>query len=206
MNTKERNQDLTLYVGNLDDNVTDALLYELFLQVAPIRRVYIPKDRIHKTHQGYGFVELKSLRDLEYVEKVMPGVKLFNRTLKINKVNPNKDETTAATLFIRNLNKLASEDQLSKIFRQFGEFVKPPRIERDADNQSKGYGFLYFKSYKDSDEALEKMNNQFILNDKVHLEYAFKKVSSDGRVKKNVDNKVERLLQSEAEKNNYSFT
>ncbi len=40
---QERNQDATLWVGELDSQVTEALLWELFLQAGPIANVHIPR-------------------------------------------------------------------------------------------------------------------------------------------------------------------
>ncbi|GAB4847118.1 hypothetical protein Ancab_026127 [Ancistrocladus abbreviatus] len=40
----ERNQDATSYVGNLDPQVTEELLWELFVQAGPVVNVYVPKD------------------------------------------------------------------------------------------------------------------------------------------------------------------
>jgi len=33
---QERNQEATVYVGNLDEKVTDTLLWELMLQAGPV--------------------------------------------------------------------------------------------------------------------------------------------------------------------------
>jgi splicing factor 3B subunit 4 len=35
----ERNQEATVYVGNLDDRCTDALLWELMLQAGPVGKI-----------------------------------------------------------------------------------------------------------------------------------------------------------------------
>ena len=35
-NKEDRNQEATVYVGNLDDRVTDGLIWELFLQAGPV--------------------------------------------------------------------------------------------------------------------------------------------------------------------------
>ena len=34
--TDDRNQEATVYVGNVDERVTEALLWELFLQAGPV--------------------------------------------------------------------------------------------------------------------------------------------------------------------------
>lgn len=49
----ERNQEATCYIGNLDERVTDEIVWELMLQAGPIAHVYLPKDRISQMHQGY---------------------------------------------------------------------------------------------------------------------------------------------------------
>ena len=53
----ERNQDATIYVGGLDEKVTEAIVWELFVQAGPVVNVHMPKDRVTQNHQGYGFVE-----------------------------------------------------------------------------------------------------------------------------------------------------
>ncbi len=42
---KQRNADATIYVGELDGQVTEEILWELFLQVGPVVYVHIPKVR-----------------------------------------------------------------------------------------------------------------------------------------------------------------
>jgi RNA recognition motif-containing protein len=66
MQQEGRNQDNTIYVGNIDERVTEPLLWELFLQVCPVVNVHLPKDRITQQHQGFGFVEFLSSEDAYY--------------------------------------------------------------------------------------------------------------------------------------------
>ena len=51
-----RNQDATVYVGNLDPSCTENLLLELFVQVGRVKSVYMPKDKVTQAHNGYGFI------------------------------------------------------------------------------------------------------------------------------------------------------
>jgi RNA recognition motif-containing protein len=68
---EERNQEATVYVGNIDERVTEPLLWELFIQCGPVVNVHLPKDRITNVHQGYGFVEFMSEEDADYTLKVI---------------------------------------------------------------------------------------------------------------------------------------
>ena len=96
--------DATIYVGGLDEKVTEALLWELFVQAGPIGlmrphciyiclhiiptavNVHVPKDRITMSHQGYGFVEFASEEDADYAIKIMNMIKLYGKPIRVNKV------------------------------------------------------------------------------------------------------------------------
>ncbi|AWU76010.1 uncharacterized protein C5L36_0B12380 [Pichia kudriavzevii] len=77
--------ETSLYVGNLDAQVDDALLYELFLQLAPVSSVRLPRDRVSGTHQGFAFVRFPSSADAEYVLKVADGIVLYGRSLRVDR-------------------------------------------------------------------------------------------------------------------------
>lgn len=83
---QERNQDATVYVGDMDPQVNEALLWELFLQAGHVVNVHIPKDKLTQQHMGYGFVEFHSEEDADYGLKIMNMIKLFGKPLKVNKV------------------------------------------------------------------------------------------------------------------------
>ena len=63
---EHRNQEATCFCGNLDEAVTEELLWELMLQVGPVASVFMPKDKVLGTHQGFGFVEFRTEQDAEY--------------------------------------------------------------------------------------------------------------------------------------------
>lgn len=212
----ERNVNSSLYFGNLDPQVSEILMYELFIQFAPVRSLNMPKDRILKTHQGFGFVEFKTIEDAEYTLDILRGVRLYGKTLKIRKSEPQKTTQTTgpheelidsnymdvgARLFVRNLNPLIDEQFLRETFSKFGTLIKPPSIQRDPETgESEGYGFLTYDDFTTSDTVIEKMNGATLMNLKVTVAYAFKehghqKGASHG-------DKVERLLAENARKNN----
>jgi splicing factor 3B subunit 4 len=78
--------DQTVYVGNLDNRVDEVLLQELFMQFAPVKNVKLPRDRISGQHQGYGFVQLSGIEDVSYVVKLLNGMALYSKNLRVNTV------------------------------------------------------------------------------------------------------------------------
>ncbi|XP_041920198.1 RNA-binding protein 7 [Alosa sapidissima] len=74
--------DRTLFVGNLDPQVTEELLFELFLQAGPLIKVKIPKDNDGRAKQ-FAFVNFKHEVSVPYGMELLNGTKLFGRALKI---------------------------------------------------------------------------------------------------------------------------
>ena len=160
----QRNPDATCFVGNLDEHVDEDILWELFNQMGPVASVYIPKDKTSGKHQGYGFVEFRGEDDVEYAVKVLNMIKLYNRTIKVNKASQkeNDNREVGANLFIGNLSDEVTATILYDTFSAFGGVVGMPRIMRDEEGNSKGCGFLSFDSFAASDLAIDCMNRQYL--------------------------------------------
>lgn len=187
----ERNQEATLYVGGLDDQCSEAILWELFTQAGPVLNVHMPKDRITGHHQGYGFVEFSSEEDAEYAIKIMNMVKLYGRPLRANKASAHqKNQDIGANIFIGNLDPDVDEKLLYDTFSAFGSILQPPKMMRDSGNNPRGYAFINYASFEASDAAIEAMNGQYFSNRPITVSYAFKKDTKGERH----GTMVERLL------------
>jgi RNA recognition motif-containing protein len=84
--SREQDKEATVYIGNIDERVTDSLIWELMLQAGRIVNVHLPKDRVTQSHQGYGFVEFISEEDAEYAARIMNQVRLYGKPIRVNKV------------------------------------------------------------------------------------------------------------------------
>lgn len=173
----ERNQDATAYVGNLDPQATEELLWELFVQAGPVVNVYVPKDRVTNLHQGYGFVEFRSEEDADYAIKVLNMIKLYGKPIRVNKASQDKKSLdVGANLFVGNLDPDVDEKLLYDTFSAFGVIVTNPKIMRDPETgNSRGFGFISYDSFEASDAAIESMNGQYLCNRQITVSYAYKK-------------------------------
>ncbi|GAU99755.1 hypothetical protein RvY_10709 [Ramazzottius varieornatus] len=180
---QERNQDATVYCGGLDEKVSEALLWELFLQAGPVVNVHMPKDRITLSHQGYGFVEFMSEEDADYAMKVMNMIKLYGKPIRVNKAAAHqKNLDIGANIFIGNLDPEVDEKLLYDTFSAFGMILQTPKIMRDPETgNSKGFAFVNFASFDASDASIEAMNGQYLCNRAISVSYAFKKDSKGER-------------------------
>ncbi|EER40555.1 splicing factor 3b subunit 4 [Histoplasma capsulatum H143] len=173
----EQDKEATVYIGNLDERITDSLVWELMLQAGRIVNVHLPKDRVTQTHQGYGFVEFISEEDAEYAARIMNQVRLYGKPIRVNKASADKQKMVevGAELFVGNLDPMVTEQVLYDTFSRFGSLISAPKIARDDANLSKGYGFVSFSNFEASDDAIANMNGQYLMNKEVSVQYAYKK-------------------------------
>lgn len=182
-NVEHRNQEATVYVGNLDGACTQKVLLELFAQIGRVKSVYMPTDKITNTHNGYGFVEFMDSMDAEYAIQILNMMKFYNRPLKVSKSSLHNSKTemwskdVGANLFIGNLDPLdVDEHLLYDTFGAFGTLIKQPKIMREEDTgESKGFGFVSYDTFEAADTALECMHGQYLGNRQILVQFAFKK-------------------------------
>ncbi|AAS50712.1 ABL059Wp [Eremothecium gossypii ATCC 10895] len=196
----DQNTECTVYVGNLDPQVSKELLYELFVQVAPVSRIRYPKDKVKQEHQGFAFVELFSEADCDFAIKSLNNtVSLFGKVLKVRRTLENAKNSAPvfarAKLFVKNLDSTIDAVQLQKLFGKFGPLAKPPQLFTLKDGALR-CAYVYFTTFRHSDEALEKLNNQIVANQIISIDYAFK----EGKAGEKHGDPVERLLDEEAQK------
>lgn len=69
--------------GNLDEKVTDRVLYDILIQAGRVVDLYIPRDRETEKPKGYAFAQYETEEIAKYAVKLFSGlVILYNKTLK----------------------------------------------------------------------------------------------------------------------------
>lgn len=197
--SETRNQENTLWIGGLDTQVTDTLLYELALQFAPVKSVYIPIDKISGTHSGYGFIEYYNMIDTQYAYNIMNNLKLYNKSLRINRAGKSHSNHTDnqlqqqsiynSILFIGNLSDTCTDKLLHDTFIYFGNIVSIKIIHNDTDNntnnysgaRSRSYAFITYDLFESCDRAIEAMNGQYLDDKQINVQYSFMKDNKSER-------------------------
>lgn len=78
----EDETDRTLFIRNLDQRVTEELLFELFVQAGPLIKTKIPKDLDGK-QKTFGFAVYKHEISVPYAMQLLDGISLYGKTLHV---------------------------------------------------------------------------------------------------------------------------
>ena len=118
-------EECTIFVGNLDAKITEEILYELFLQAGPLKRVRIPIDYRTKKQSRFGFVTFKHVCSVEYAINLLNGITLFNSSLNISKkkrkdlaANGNSEENMNDSLQLQNFHHQARHTGITENHHQ----------------------------------------------------------------------------------------
>ncbi|CAH0477366.1 unnamed protein product [Peronospora belbahrii] len=79
-----------LYVGGLDKQVTEQILYTAFIPFGPISSVQIPVDYATQRGKRFGFVEFAEEMDASAAIDNMDESELFGRTLRVSIAKPDR--------------------------------------------------------------------------------------------------------------------
>eukprot|EP00520_Triparma_pacifica_P019065 CAMPEP_0118647092 /NCGR_PEP_ID=MMETSP0785-20121206/8421_1 /TAXON_ID=91992 /ORGANISM="Bolidomonas pacifica, Strain CCMP 1866" /LENGTH=317 /DNA_ID=CAMNT_0006539161 /DNA_START=115 /DNA_END=1065 /DNA_ORIENTATION=- len=185
LTANHRNQQATLYCGNLTAAATPEMITELMTQAGQVKSVHMPRDKISGQYSGYAFVEFNTEEECDYAIKILNLIPLHSKPLRVNKSQlagtlSDKDGV-GANLFIGNLDPEVDEKLLFDTFSAFGTLHRTPHIARDdATNEPRGFGFVSFTTFQASDIAIEVMNGQYLCNRAISVEYSYKKDGEGG--------------------------
>ncbi|KAL6339228.1 hypothetical protein AAG906_024379 [Vitis piasezkii] len=156
----------SLYVGDLESNVTDSHLYDLFGQLGPVVSVRVCRDLSTRRSLGYGYVNYGSTQDAARALDMLNFTPLNGKPIRImySFRDPSIRRSGTANIFIKNLDKAIDNKALYDTFSTFGAILSC-KIATDASGQSKGYGFVQFDNEESAKNATDKLNGM-LLNDK----------------------------------------
>ncbi len=82
---------MSIYVGNLSYEVTEADLTQTFAEYGAVKRVQLPTDRETGRMRGFGFVEMETDSEETAAISALDGAEWMGRDLKVNKARPREE-------------------------------------------------------------------------------------------------------------------
>ncbi|CAI9115814.1 OLC1v1016815C1 [Oldenlandia corymbosa var. corymbosa] len=181
----------SLYVGDLDVNVSDSQLYDLFNQVGPVVSVRVCRDVNTRRSLGYGYVNYNNPQDAARALDVLNFTPVNGKTIRImySHRDPSIRKSGTANIFIKNLDKAIDNKALHDTFSSFGNILSC-KIATDSNGQSKGYGFVQFDNEESAQSAIDKLNGMLINDKQVFVGPFLRKQERDSALSRTKFNNV----------------
>ena len=81
---------MSIYVGNLPYEVTEADLNFVFSDYGSVKRVHVPTDKETGRPRGFAFVELGTKSEESNAIETLDGAEWMGRTMKVDEAKPRK--------------------------------------------------------------------------------------------------------------------
>lgn len=172
----------SLYVGELDSNVTEAMLFELFSSIGQVASIRVCRDAVTRRSLGYAYVNYNNTADGERAMEELNYTVIKGRPCRImwSQRDPALRKTGQGNVFIKNLDTAIDNKALHDTFASFGNILSC-KVAQDEFGNSKGYGFVHYETAEGATNAIKSVNGMLLNEKKVFVGYHIPRKDRDSK-------------------------
>jgi len=158
-----------LYVGDLDENIHEEYLYDIFQKYGPLHFVRIMRDSGTGKSRGYAFVNFVNPRDAETAKQHAQYEKLGRKHIRIMFKRNVREIPADANIFIKNIDTNATVKDLHEHFKQTTGNIISVKVNTDNEGRNLGYGYVQYEKPEDALDAIKQLNNSKLKEKEIEL-------------------------------------
>ncbi|KAG0047563.1 Protein phosphatase PP2A regulatory subunit B, partial [Gryganskiella cystojenkinii] len=172
----------SLYVGELDPSVNEAMLFEMFNSVGPVASIRVCRDAVTRRSLGYAYVNFHNVVDGERALETLNYTVIKGRACRImwSQRDPALRKTGTGNIFIKNLDASIDNKALHDTFSAFGNILSCKVATEEG--QSKGYGFVHYETHEAAENAIKHVNGMLLNDKKVYVGHHIAKKERQSKV------------------------
>ena len=192
----------SLYVGELDPAVTEAMLFELFSSMGQVASIRVCRDAVTRRSLGYAYVNYNNTADGERALEELNYTVIKGRPCRImwSQRDPALRKTGQGNVFIKNLDTAIDNKALHDTFAAFGNILSC-KVAQDEFGNSKGYGFVHYETGEAATQAIKHVNGMLLNEKKVFVGHHVARKDRESKfeeMKANFTNIYVKNIESEA--------
>lgn len=161
----------SLYVGDLVNEVSEGLLFDIFNAVGPVSSVRVCRDAVTRRSLGYAYVNFHQAGDAERALDTMNYTDIKGKPCRImwSQRDPSLRRSGVGNIFVKNLNESIDNKQLYDTFSLFGNILSCKVVTDRENGKSKGYGYVHYETAEAARAAIEKLDGMLIDGQEVQV-------------------------------------
>ncbi|KAK3864308.1 hypothetical protein Pcinc_029994 [Petrolisthes cinctipes] len=148
-----------LIINYLPQTLTDQEFYKIFVVVGPIKNCRIMKDLKQTGYSfGFGFVEYQKPEDAAKAILQLNNLPVQHKRIKVSYARPPGEDIKETNLYIQNIPRSYTLDQLEELFSVYGQIVQKNLLKDKVTGLPRGVGFVRFDKKCQAEAAITGMN------------------------------------------------
>jgi len=162
---------ISLYVGDLHEEVEEANLFNIFKQVGPVQSIKVCRDNQSRKSLGYAYVNYENHADAQQAMDEFNYDVVMGRSMRIMwcQRDSSKRRSSKSNVVVKGLPKRIDSKQLHDLFKGFGEILSS-KVCCNREGVSKGYAFVHYKTVESAEQAISTLNNKVMDDKRVQVE------------------------------------